>query len=54
MDIEENCVAGASYLLENVSDSSITFTAFFAGVKGEDLPGDQYLLWSYLAAVMNN
>lgn len=49
-----DCVAGTSQLLENVSDDSITLTVLFAGVKNKDLPGSQYMLWYYLAAVMNN
>lgn len=54
LDINDNCVTGSSHLLENVSDSTITFTAFFEGVESKDLPGDQYMLWCCLAAVMNN
>lgn len=54
VNTNDDCVADSSHYFENISDSTITFTVLFQGVKSEDLPGSQYMLLYYLAAVMNN
>lgn len=54
INTEGNIVAGTGQLLENVSDNTITLTVLFEGVNDQDLPGGQYMMWYYLAAVMNN
>lgn len=49
-----NYVAATSVLLEDISDMTVTFQVFFEGVTSQDLPDNEYMIWYFMAAVMNS